>query len=783
MKRKLKQVLILCLVLMMTTPAALAYSKLKKGASGAEVTRMQSALQSLGYTIKADGKFGAGTESTVKAFQKDFGLQVDGVAGNKTLTLLYSLVPGEESAAPSPTAAASAGSSASASGALTAWVDTANGGSLKFRAKPSTASSVAVYDYIPNGTALEVTSYGGTWCTVKYNGVNGYVMTEYLRFSGVPAATAAPAATNTPKPAVTAAPGQGSGLTAIVMTANGGSLNLRSTAKSGNNIILTIPYGARVAVLQQGGTWTYVNYGGINGYVMSSYLLFGAAATAVPTASPTAAPTAAPAAGTTVAYVTTSNGRALNLRSAPDASQNNVMLEIPNGTLLTVTARGNTWCAVNYGGRIGYVMTSFLSFPGHTAATATPAPATAAPVPVSYGTQGFVNTSNGGSLNLRSSASDRAGVIAQIPNGSALTVTSRGSNWCGVTYNGIAGYVMTKFLYIPISSATAVPATATPAPADGSAYTRVLRSGYTGSDVKWAQSRLLALGYTVSVTGTYDAATIAAVKAFQSKNGLTSDGLVGEQTHALLASDYARKAGDSAVSYSTLRIDSTDSGVLSMQQALLKLGYNLKATGEFDVATHNAVVAFQQRNGLVISGIADGLTRTVIMSGQGKPYSTPVEELPSDTGRIAGPSRDQIKLMHWQNEIKPKVKAGQTYLIYDPQTGLSWNLVFYSLGRHADSQPVTWRDTQIMNRSFGSTSWTIHPVYVKLPTGEWTIATMHNRPHLYGSITNNGFGGHLCVHFLRTMSEAQANDPDYGVSNQKTLRNAWKALTGEDINY
>ena len=139
--------------------------------------------------------------------------------------------------------------------------------------------------------------------------------------------------------------------------------------------------------------------------------------------------------------------------------------------------------------------------------------------------------------------------------------------------------------------------------------------------------------------------------------------------------------------------------------------------------------------------------------------------------------------MHWQNEIKGKVRAGQTFLIYDPQTGLSWNLVFYSLGRHADSQPVTWQDTQIMNRSFGNTSWTIHPVYVKLPTGEWTIATMHNRPHLYGSITANGFGGHLCVHVLRDMAEAQKNDPDYGVQNQVTLRNAWKALTGETISY
>jgi len=782
LKRKLKRILILCLVLMMTAPTALAYNKLKKGASGAEVTRMQSALQSLGYAIKADGKFGAGTESTVKTFQRDFGLQVDGVAGNKTLTLLYSLVPGEESASPTPTAAAAAGGSTPAPGALTAWVSTSNGGSLKFRAKPSTASNVAVYDYIPNGTALEVVSYGATWCIVKYNGWNGYVMTEYLHFASAPAVTAAPAATATPRPAVTAAPAQSSGLTAVVMTANGGSLNLRSTAKSGNNIILSIPYGSRLTVTQRGSTWSAVVYNGISGYVMTSYLLFGSEATAAPVLTQTPAPTQAPA-GTTYAYVTTANGKALNLRSAPDASQNNVMLEIPNGTLLTVTARGSTWCAVTYNGRAGYVMTSFLSFPGQSAATATPTPAAATPVLVSNVTQGFVNTSNGGSLNLRSSPSDRAGVIAQMPNGAALTVTSRGSDWCGVIYNGIAGYAMTKFLYIPIASATSVPATATPAPLDGSVYTRVLRSGCTGSDVRWAQSRLLALGYSVTVTGTYDAATVSAVKAFQSKNGLTSDGLVGEQTHALLASDYARKASDGAVSYSTLRIDSTDSGVLSMQQALLKLGYNLKATGEFDVATHNAVVAFQQRNGLVISGIADGLTRTVIMSGQGKPYSTPVEELPSDAGRIAGPSRDEIKLMHWQNEIKPKVKAGETILIYDPQTGLSWNLVFYSLGRHADSQPVTWRDTQIMNRSFGSTSWTIHPVYVKLPTGEWTIATMHNRPHLYGSITNNGFGGHLCVHFLRTMSEAQANDPDYGVSNQKTLRNAWKALTGEDINY
>ena len=786
MKRKLKRIMILCLVLMMAAPQALALSKLKKGASGAEVLRMQGALQSLGYSIQADGKFGAGTESTVKAFQRDYGLKVDGVAGNKTLTLLYSLVPGEESAAPAPTAqASSAGSSPSASGAFAAMVYTPNGGSLKFRAKASTAASVVVYDNIPYGTVIEIISYGSTWCTARYKGRTGYVMTEYLFFASSPVASATPRPTATPLPAATGVPAP-VGTSAIVMTANGGSLNLRSTARTGNNILLTIPYGARVTVTAKGGTWSAVTYNGVSGYVMTNYLLFGSTVTAAPTAAPTPTPTptAAVISGGVSAYVTTSNGHALNLRSAPDASQNNVILEIPNGSLVTVTARGTTWCAVTWSGWSGYVMTSFLSFPGQTIQSPTPTP-----VPVTTPAQGssvvtgYVNTSNGGTLNLRQTASDRASVLTSIPNGASVTVTARGADWCAVIYNGVSGYVMTRFLYIPIGGGTSAP-TPTPTPqANGSAYTRVLRSGMSGEDVKWTQSRLLALGYSVTVTGTYDAATVSAVRTFQTKNGLTSDGLVGEQTHAILSSDYARKANESAVSYTTLRIDSTDSGVASMQQALIKLGYSLKATGEFDVATHNAVVAFQQRNGLVISGIADGLTRTVIMSGQGKPYSTPVEALPADAGRIVGPNKSEIKLMHWQNEIKGKVKAGQTFLIYDPQTGLSWNLVFYSLGRHADSQPVTWRDTQIMNRSFGSTSWTIHPVYVKLPTGEWTIATMHNRPHLYGSITNNGFGGHLCVHFLRTMSEAQANDPDYGVSNQVTLRNAWKALTGEDITY
>jgi hypothetical protein len=54
-------------------------------------------------------------------------------------------------------------------------------------------------------------------------------------------------------------------------------------------------------------------------------------------------------------------------------------------------------------------------------------------------------------------------------------------------------------------------------------------------------------------------------------------------------------------------------------------------------------------------------------------------------------------------------------------------------------------------------------------------------PHMSGSIKDNGFNGHLCVHFLRDMSEAKKNDPNYGVANQETIRALWKSISGQEI--
>ncbi len=71
-------------------PSEVVVFNLRRGSKGADVTRLQTALNAQGYDCgAADGIFGAATEKAVRAFQKDNGLAVDGIAGKATQEALY----------------------------------------------------------------------------------------------------------------------------------------------------------------------------------------------------------------------------------------------------------------------------------------------------------------------------------------------------------------------------------------------------------------------------------------------------------------------------------------------------------------------------------------------------------------------------------------------------------------------------------------------------------------------------------------------------------------------
>ena len=58
-----------------------------------------------------------------------------------------------------------------------------------------------------------------------------------------------------------------------VYTANGKTLYMRKSPKSGAEVLRNIPWGAKVTVISNNGSWACVNYDGTEGYVVRKYLV------------------------------------------------------------------------------------------------------------------------------------------------------------------------------------------------------------------------------------------------------------------------------------------------------------------------------------------------------------------------------------------------------------------------------------------------------------------------------------------------------------------------------
>ena len=236
-------------------------------------------------------------------------------------------------------------------------------------------------------------------------------------------------------------------LSAVTSTASAdtrqtlGNLNMRSGAGSTYGILLTIPQGTTLTVQSLSGTWAKVSYGGKTGYVSTTYLK-----TVTVAAPATPAPvTTAPIAGTGT-RVTTGN---LNMRSGAGSTYG-ILLTIPQGTTVTVQSLSGTWAKVSYGGKTGYVSSTYLK----TVTVAVPAPVTTAPI---AGTDTRVTTGN---LNMRSGAGSTYGILLTIPQGTTVTVQSLSGTWAKVSYGGKTGYVSSIYL-----KTVTVAAPVTPAPA------------------------------------------------------------------------------------------------------------------------------------------------------------------------------------------------------------------------------------------------------------------------------------------------------------------------------
>ena len=134
-----------------------------------------------------------------------------------------------------------------------------------------------------------------------------------------------------------------------------------------------------------------------------------------------------------------------------------------------------------------------------------------------------------------------------------------------------------------------------------------LKKGSSGTAVRNLQYVLYELGYyDGKINGEYNDATADAVRAFQINNDITPvDGVAGSKTLRIVYSGNAVGASATSGRYETLTKGDKGSEVVELQETLCKLGYLSDITGEFDAATVEAVKNCQRRNGLNASGKAD----------------------------------------------------------------------------------------------------------------------------------------------------------------------------------
>ncbi len=139
-----------------------------------------------------------------------------------------------------------------------------------------------------------------------------------------------------------------------------------------------------------------------------------------------------------------------------------------------------------------------------------------------------------------------------------------------------------------------------------------IKEGSTGEDVKDLQKVLNA---TVAepkllVDGVFGAKTKQAVIAYQKKNSLSADGIIGPITWVYI--DYAATYQKSINDLSTLKLGSRSADVTYLQYELSRYFLNdigsIVINGIFGEETKNTVIDFQKQYNLTVDGIVGNQT-------------------------------------------------------------------------------------------------------------------------------------------------------------------------------
>ena len=476
------------------TAAAQVYATLQKGDKGDEVVRLQERLTELGYLSgTVDGYYGEGTQQAVKYFEAAYGRTPTGIATNELQINLYS-----------------SSAKANTSGNVAVSYSTLKSGDSGTAVRNLQNRLIAL-GYL-SGTA------SGAYDSATVNAVRSFQKLMGLTVNGIASSDlqqtlfSSSAKSYSDEKVVTV------NKPAQVKAASTGVYTSQSdTAPS-----FTIAKGTKLTVLRTRGIWAEVkNASGNVGYVLLSDLEY-ITESATPTPTPTAQ---SPVSVNKAAVISVSS--ATVYESASTSSKKLGTLQ--SGQSVVWVATMGEWAQIrNESGTVtGYVKTSQVAL----------ASSTVTPTSTSETANGFTTFHRGDKgddvKNLQARLKELGYHYADVGGNyldKTIAAVKRFQAQIGLYEDGIATPGLQDLIfcsYAPQYSVTNQKQVK---------YTDMY-SGRSDADVLKLQKRLMELGYLSSAGGTYDSATVKAVKQVQSALGLRDNsGLATKELQAFLYS-------------------------------------------------------------------------------------------------------------------------------------------------------------------------------------------------------------------------------------------------------
>lgn len=596
---------------------------------------------------------------------------------------------------------------------------------------------------IDKNDSVDIIGRCGDWYQVRYGGRTGYVMAEYLTIGGESSDTTESAPADTSNETVYA--------TAKSAKANA-RVNMREKASADSEIEKVIGAGDSLSVLGEAGSWYKVSFGGKTGYVMKSYVdLVSAESTG----------------GTETLYASAANGETaerVNMRKTASTGASIVKV-VDKGRSVKILGESGSWYKVEYHSQTGYIAKDYIRVTG---GTDNEDETVDAVVPDGFESYPAARTgATNERVNLRESASTGASVLKVLNKNTSVSVLGEQGSYYQVKCGDALGFIAKEYVTLGASGEAETPKEENTV--SGETLYSSVKTMYTTVRVNMRREPEGDVLHTLSAD-----TAVSVIGEAGSWYKVTYSSSTGYISKAYLSEKAAETAPTEPESDNKTEVSGGTTGYITGASVNMRKGAGT-GYGVVKVLKQGEEITFYTLTDgwyLIKAGGDTGYVSSKYVSTV-KPESAPAQ--PENSGSDAEVEQVTGKVKQadwWTSDIQKIFKVGVIATVTDVDTGLSWRVKRSGGSNHADVQPLTAEDTAKMKKAYGgSWSWNRRAIWVTID-GVTYAASMNGMPHGTGSIKDNNFDGHHCIHFLNSRTHTGNR---WDTAHQAAVQKAYKA--------